>query len=289
MPVSVIIVLANFAGNSLTIIVIAKTKALHKFCNFLLINLASSDILVGLLEMIGMSYCNLNSSQENYENCLLFVLQKIGIYIFPLLQVSLLTITAIAFDRYLAVSKPFHVMQSGRVKYLKVIIPFLWVMGFVLASPILIAFSGNSYARDKAPDGNNLQVMGIVFIISSYLLPIAVLIGTYIRIIWILKHRELQVGTSSQGTTLRTQKRASRLLGTVILAHNVCFFPYAFVTFVASQPFACKIMGGGSLTAYFVTYYIQLLSTANNSFIYFFHSKVFRDACKAMFIKRKRF
>jgi len=180
-------------------------------------------------------------------------------------------------------------MQGGRVKYLKVIIPCIWVMGFILASPVLIAFSGFGNSNEFKSSDNKLQIMGIVFMISSYVLPTTVLLVTYVRIVWILRHRELRVGTTSQGTAFRAQKRASRLLGAVIVAHNVCFFPYSFVTFVATQPFACKIMVYGGLKAYYITYYVQLLSTVNNPFIYFFHSKVFRDACKAVFIRRKRF
>lgn len=239
--------------------------------------------------MISKSYCQWLTSHgaSTWVKCISGNSKELNMCVFTLFQVSLLTIITIAFDRYLAVSKPFQVMNNGRVKYLKVIIPIIWLVGIILTIPMYVAFLDYSTENPFDDNPKAMAIMGAVFFPSSYLIPAIILIGTYIRIVWILKHRQLRVGSSSnQNTTLRTQQRASKLLGAVIVAHNVCFFPYSVITFAASQSLSSKAIINP--TSYFVVYYIQLVSPALNPAIYFFHSQVFRNACKAIFIGKKK-
>ena len=132
-----------------------------------------------------------------------------------------------------------------------------------------------------------LSIMGAVHFTFNYLVPSCVLIYTYIRIVWILKQRKLQIKSShGQQITLLAQRRASRLLGAVIVAHNVCFLPYATLTFIASQPFICNVIT--EEYSYYAFKYLLLLSPSLNPVIYFAHSKMFRDACKGILMPRKK-
>lgn len=279
-PVTVAIVLPNIAGNILCCVVIAKTKSLHNFCNFLLVNLAISDMLAGLVELLVCTCEQLNFSLGGDEST---VLKNVKLFVHPMIQVSILTVTVISVERFLAITQPFKVMRKGRVKNLKIIIPFVWILGFVLNVPVFVIFFGKSEEEIEGIEGSNeLMVDGIFYLVSAYIAPLFLMIFTFFRMLFVLKRRNQSFKSqqSLRNTRSRANQRVWRLLGAVILSHNICFLPYAIVQFMVTQPFGFNIWEKTYTNAYYATSFLQLLSPCLNPLIYFAHSRVFRDACK---------
>lgn len=119
--------------NLLILVAISKTPSLHSPSNTLLFGLALSDLGVGLivhplflLHMIGKLarnrdvFCHAGIAAEIAANALCII--------------SLLTVTAVSLDRYLALQLHLRYKQLITIKRVTLVIGFIWVAGTIIGS-----------------------------------------------------------------------------------------------------------------------------------------------------------
>lgn len=119
--------------NLLILLAISKTPSLHSPSNTLLFGLALSDLGVGLivhplflLHMIGKLarnkdvFCHAGIAAEIAANALCII--------------SLLTVTAVSLDRYLALQLHLRYKQLITIKRVTLVIGFIWVAGTIIGS-----------------------------------------------------------------------------------------------------------------------------------------------------------
>ena len=119
--------------NLLILLAISKTPSLHSPSNTLLFGLALSDLGVGLivhplflLHMIGKLarnrdvFCHAGITAEIAANALCII--------------SLLTVTAVSLDRYLALELHLRYKQLITIKRVTLVIGFIWVAGTIIGS-----------------------------------------------------------------------------------------------------------------------------------------------------------
>ncbi|XP_032235543.1 adenosine receptor A2a-like [Nematostella vectensis] len=268
------LVLPNLIGNTLVCLTIAKTNSLHNFCNFLLINLAISDMCLGFLELLKVVLLR-------YLNIYLGAL-KVASY--PFIEVSIFTVTAISCERYTAIVKPFKLHGSSASKKLRIVIPLLWFLGFVLNIPAFVMFSKAESAYFDILQRNQSAsfIDGIIHFLACYFLPSLIMWYTLLRIFLTLQNRKTKVLPQSQRFALKVQQKVVKLLGLVILAHNICFLPFSVVSLLSS------IIGTVGNLKLYIVYYIQFASPVLNPLIYWAHSNKFRDAFVVIVTSQKR-
>lgn len=127
-----IIFLVGVLGNSLTCAVILRYRVMQTPTNYYLLSLALSDLLVLLLGMP----LELYEMWQNYP----FLLGEGGCYFRTFLFetvcfASILNVTALSVERYVAVVHPLKVKHMTTRSHVKKVIFMLWVLSMLCAIP----------------------------------------------------------------------------------------------------------------------------------------------------------
>ena len=210
------LMLISILGNALVLAAIIRTPSIRSTSMIMLYNLAVSDLVVGLI--VQPIYVAKELTKEALLNELA---AKIG---YIACGASLLTITAITVDRFLALH--YHMryatlVTKSRVKYTLVII---WLISFLVSGFYFWSIPVHSF------------VSGIVIIIC-----LIICTFSYIRIYLIVRRHQLQIHAQQQAVqssnaennlNMARLKRSAMNTFTFYLALIVCYFPtYVILTF----------------------------------------------------------
>ena len=129
--------LAGLIGNVLVIRIVHKTRDMHTTTNYLLANLALSDVITILLAWPSMLI--VSSGFEKFS-CKLYVVSILPI------QVSSFTLTVLAVERYHALLKPFRTGLRLKEDNIKQAIAVIWISSVAICLPgfFLIEWSENN-------------------------------------------------------------------------------------------------------------------------------------------------
>ncbi|KAF3694335.1 Trace amine-associated receptor 1 [Channa argus] len=219
--------------NLLVIVSVSHFRQLHTPTNLLLLSLAVSDFLCGLVVtplqaheltpcwLLGDIICSLY-----YFACSLFTNASIG----DMLLISI--------DRYVAICDPLHYSTRVTVTKVKIWICMCWTC--------CLLYSGLGYKDDLAQPGRFKSCYGECFIYSSntemtidivlsFIAPITVMIILYMRVFVTavsqaraMRSHVAAVTLQHSGTvmTKKSELKAARTLGVVLLVYFICFCPY---------------------------------------------------------------
>lgn len=139
-----IVVFIGLIGNCLVIIVVYRTRSMHSTTNFLLVNLAVSDVIILL-------WCPRTYSFVFYPN---HPTGKLGDYICKIftgnaiisvaIASSVLTLTILATERYHALMKPMQSELRLTLERVKYVIAIVWIVAILTSLP---DFSQNKYSE----------------------------------------------------------------------------------------------------------------------------------------------
>ena len=211
------LMLISILGNALVLAAIIRTPSICSTSMIMLCSLVVSDLLVGLF--VQSFYIAEQLTKDHYVR---YITEKIG---FSLCAVSLMTITAIAVDRFLALH--YHMryatlVTKSRVKFTLVVIWLISVLvsGFDVLSPRI----------QKS--------------LTSVLIIICLLISTfsYLRIYLIVRRHQLQIHAQQQAVqssnaennfNMVRLKRSSMNTFVFSIALVICYFPLYLVLTLA--------------------------------------------------------
>ncbi|KAK2846262.1 hypothetical protein Q7C36_011116 [Tachysurus vachellii] len=231
---SAAVILLTVCGNLLVIISVLHFKQLHTPTNMLVLSLAVSDFLVGVLVMPAMFIWTI-------ESCWIFgrgFCTVFWIICGFLLILSIYNITLISVDRYLALSNPFFYMSKVSVRITCVVIILNWfVVGVYLL--LLMYFNGNFTISVMCPGECFYflnEVWNVIDLIYSFIFPLSVIIILYTRVFVIAKKHATAIRELNNHTRPKTQKitsysmkserKAAKVLGILVSVFLVCLLPY---------------------------------------------------------------
>ncbi|XP_019617370.1 PREDICTED: neuropeptide FF receptor 2-like [Branchiostoma belcheri] len=174
------VILLNVIGNPLVCLVVAMNKNMRNVTNLFIANVAVSDFLVGAICMPLTLVNNLKAG---------WVFGRVMCTVLPMIMgmtvtASVLTLVAIAVDRYLAVMRPTDDKISNKVTC--VVIAGIWTA----ATAIMIPAGVMSEYKDE--DGHptchenwyfvdSKQAYSISLFVFCYLIPLSAISGLYLR------------------------------------------------------------------------------------------------------------
>lgn len=144
-----VIILGSLLGNSLVIIVVYKRKRMRTSTNFMIVSMAASDLFFAIFAIppsirtvyAGQDLLVRGITAELICKLVTFI-QQVSI------DVSVLSLTAIAFDRFFAIMLPFRTVITCRTT--KILIVLTWLIGILFAAPILYT---NRIVATEGSDG----------------------------------------------------------------------------------------------------------------------------------------
>ncbi|MEQ2225339.1 hypothetical protein ILYODFUR_016405 [Ilyodon furcidens] len=282
LPLYCLVVVVAGVGNSFLLACILADKKLHNATNFFIGNLAAGDLLM-CLSCVPMTVSYAFDSHG-------WAFGQPLCHLVPLLQcatvfASVLSLTAIAVDRYIVVAHPVRkrisVWGCGAVTLC------VWLLSLALAAPpslytryLDLRPSGIDLVvcEEFWPDSGNLRLLYSCFIlITSYMIPLLSVSVSYCGITVSLKRYSVPgEPSSSQQRWSQRRKKTFSLLVASVLAFALCWLPLQVLNLLLDLDPEFLIIGKRYINVLQVCCHLVAMSSAcYNPFIYAsLHSKV---------------
>nr|XP_055063781.1 trace amine-associated receptor 13c-like [Misgurnus anguillicaudatus] len=246
--------------NLLVIISISHFKKLHTPTNMLILSLAVSDLLVGL---IGMPL----EAIKLIETCWYFgdTICRLFIIIMGLLIcTSLSNLVLIAVDRYVAVCHPLLYPQKITMTRTIIIICVCWFCSSAYNISVIITTSQRKYTCYGECTIIITFALKITDMFLSFMFPCTVIITLYLRIFYVAHHQVKVINSLmrsgkhlTEGSVRRkSESKAALTLGIIVMVYLFCWIPYFILTLT---PNTSKT----SVIAYFILWMVYINSGLN--------------------------
>ncbi|OQV17343.1 putative Neuropeptide Y receptor [Hypsibius exemplaris] len=227
------------AGNLAVILVFLFGRRWNSDLSIFLVNLAFSDIVLSVFCMpFTMSQVVKHHWQFSDALCPIVLFLQLSSVI-----ASVYTLVAIGVDRYLFVTRPLKARLTKRKG--KMVIGCIWMFALALSSVQLavvrcIEFPHNGViykdCQESWPNDNYRKAYTVTVALLTYIIPLTVLMFTYIRVGRILWQRTPPGETVLAVTTLnsagraeerrmKSKQRVVKMLVVIVLVFAICWFP----------------------------------------------------------------
>jgi len=287
-----LIFLVSLAGNTVIAIIVYKTRTMRKPINFLIVNMAMSDLLFPIF-MIPRDIQWFYTNSWLIGGSLGEALCKLSYFLPPVsLAVSVQSLVLIAVDRFGAVVYPLRSpLISSRL--CSFFILATWIVALAFSSPPLFTLKVVEYSEGFFC--LNLQweeAFGEFFSVENYFVSyyvififIPLLLITILYIIIYIKLKSHKIpGEQSANAGQQRQQREGNVLKmaiTIVLGFAVCWLPFAIfwlLIFFVADTWSC-----GLYHINFVAHFMTRINCAMNPCICFIFSRNYRIRLKALF------
>ena len=262
---SVLVMIGSFLGNSLVICVVLQSVRMRTVTNFLIVNMACADILYTFIAMpplFVMIFDGYSWAMSN-RGLGIFFCKVVNFGQYMLVPVSVLTLAAIAFDRFFAILMPLKRIINKRV--FNWIIAVIWATSVAVATPMLFALrviendDGSltcneiwepAFDSETARTNYALVLFSVVFCLPICI--ITVLYTVICRHLWYMKAPGETEREESKNLLKRrnSRRKVVKMLITVVVVFIISWLPLQIATFMfffqhaqisESLYFACEI------------------------------------------------
>ncbi|KAM4560715.1 trace amine-associated receptor 13c-like [Fundulus diaphanus] len=273
-----LISLITVALNLLVIISVSLFRQLHTPTNFLLLSLAVSDLLVGFLSMPG----------EIYRNTSCWFLGDIICFLYNYLCVvttsaSVGDMVLISIDRYMAICDPLHYQTRITERRVKVCVCLCWLCS-VVYSIVFIKDDLIKTGWNNSCYGECVTVVDVITatfdLVITFIAPVTIIIVLYVRVFVVAMSQARAMRSQvtaikmqlSVTTANKSELKAARTLGVLVLVFLLCFCPYYCLSFAGEDSFSSSTM--------FTLYYLFYFNSSLNPMIYALFYPWFRKTVK---------
>ena len=290
------IFLVSLAGNIVIAMIVYKTKPMRKPINFLIVNMAMSDLMYPIF-LIPMSIQGVYIDSWMIDGPLGQALCKLVFFLTHASGlVSILSLVLIAVDRCGAVVFPLRSPPISS-KLCPFFILTTWIIAMVVGSPYLFAMKLVKYPRGLECEMHWNEVFGETLLFKNYFvafsfvfifIPLVLIAILYITILLKLKSQKIP-GEQSANTVKAEQRRQRernvlKMAIAIVLGFAICWLPFIIVYLLVV--FASDIMMSCSFQ-YLYSFAFLMLSAncALNPCLCFIFSSNFREGLKALLRK----
>ncbi|XP_035217876.1 tachykinin-like peptides receptor 99D [Stegodyphus dumicola] len=261
-------------GNACVLWVVASRRRMRTVTNYFISNLALADIVIGLFAV-----------PFQFQAALLqkWLLPAFLCAFCPFVQVlsvnvSVFTLTAIAFDRYRAVLHPLKRRGTSKLSA-KLTILGIWLVGAIAAAPYVAAFRVTSVFNPETGDYTrpfctNTRISPTVWGIYNYLLatlqyalPLCLISFAYGRMALRLRGNGGFIKAPRDEVILKNKKKVIKMLAIVVALFAVCWLP--FQTYNVLQEVLPQINEYKYINViWFSAHWLAMSNSCYNPFIY---------------------
>ena len=291
--VTPLILLAGITGNFIVCSLIISNKKLRTSFNYLLLNLAVSDLccsVMGTLFFAGQIGNHYLSDGVFTRPKVEGVICKVTTIIIDLTTKNcVLTFAAISVDRFYAIVHPWRHRRGKIKRNIRILLAAIWIVAFIASLPMMLlmaktpnTFQGTSVALCLAflINDHGFKVVAFVDLIAAYIIPMGIILRTSLAIIrhlWC--HCSQRQSKETSQMSLKSRKRITRIVFSVIIAFNVFWLPWA----ILQGSLLIGTIQEISDNTFVVMFILVLASASVNPILYSLQSRLFRNGVKRMF------
>ncbi|XP_068186039.1 trace amine-associated receptor 13c-like [Antennarius striatus] len=218
--------------NMLVIISITHFKQLHTPTNLLLLSLAVSDCIVGLMLLFQI---DLIDGCWFSGDIICVVHYAMGSVIS---SASIGTMVLISIDRYLAICDPLHYSTKVTVKRINICVCLCWMFS-VLVHCLMLKDYLEQPGRYNTCVGQCVitldPVSGLADSILSFIIPVTIIVVLYMRVFVVAVSQaramrshitSVTIKCSKKGTAKKSELKAAITLGVVVVVFLICVCPF---------------------------------------------------------------
>ena len=273
-----ILVLVNLVGNCIICAVVLCNRFMRTPVNFLLLNLAVADLYIGICALPDRVFGSLYVHPEGMLGNLLCKIATGDHVMYTGVTVSAFSLSAIAYERYLAVVHPFVARKIVTRRKVFLFVTFDWLSSVVIVSFFWFVtyYDSNSQHCSIDPGFNTKNsIYTMLYGSLAFGMPFIVMLVLYGRVIRELIKKHDQVISREHMVIYRFKKRITFMLITITVIFAATWG--AAATMVVS-------VGGyypGSPTAITCTLLVCFNSSVN-CFVYSLFSSQFRKGFRKL-------
>ncbi|KAM9840809.1 LOW QUALITY PROTEIN: trace amine-associated receptor 1-like [Aulostomus maculatus] len=251
-------------GNLLILISIIYSQQLHTPTNYLILSLAVTDLLVGVVAFpFGMKF-TVSSCLYKYD----VFCTVCEIFDVALIKASILNLCCISIDRYFVVCQPLRYRTTITRNVVVIMILVIWSASAVVAIGFILVGINRGQCEEKCDVKFLLaNISGPVF---SFYLPMIILVCIYVKIFLVAQKQacSIQDTTRKSGAMVsKSERKATKTLAIVMGVFLICWTPLFVFFFRLLHPVKVPMPLFQSLVL------MAMLNSMLNPFIYaFFYS-----------------
>ncbi|CAC5409637.1 unnamed protein product [Mytilus coruscus] len=296
-----ILLLFAVSSNFLVIFVVWRNKKMRNVTNILICNLSASDIILAGI-ILPQNLHDLSHEEDFHEGPLLC---KVA-FAFPVLCITSAsyTLATMAFERRNCIVDSLKTQITN--KHCKVIIPCVWVIAFLAATPTIIEFQ---VVDQQRTEGNQTEIHqacnsdmvprafvignGIMLLFVTYIVPLVIILYNYSRIIHFVVQQTGSTGDQNttaapvNSTILKKKMKIIKMLIIVAVLFAVSWLPY-FITLLIAKSTGSDGSESASSVTFMVKISLAAFSTAYNVVLYVTFNPMFRQAFISIFMCNRK-
>ncbi|XP_026232571.1 trace amine-associated receptor 13c-like [Anabas testudineus] len=214
--------------NLLVIIAVSHFKQLHTPTSLLLLSLAVSDFFIGLLMLFQVMLIDGCWYLGDIMCALYYVLASI------ITSASIGNMVLISVDRYVAICEPLHYSTKVTQTRAQLFVCVLWLCSAVIN---ILGVNPGQTGRYSSCSGECVFVVdyavGRVDLLLTFICPVTVIVVLYMRVFVVavsqaraMRSHVVAVTRSVSVTARKSEIKAARTLGVVVVAFLICLCPY---------------------------------------------------------------
>ena len=263
-------------GNGTVCLLILGNKKMRTFTNVLLLNLAVADLCYGLAKIIEITTLKIYAVARNTP-----VFCQGTIYItFVFCAVSIVTLTAMAVERYLAVYRPLQYRRRTRNPKMAVYaMATTWLVAAVVMVPTIYTHdrpdtASKDFVCGTNPRKDTFSYIYFSIIIGVFLfLPNFILVLSYTLVIYKLWVTAPKTAKPSSLCRLKSRRKLTKLLVIITIIFVVCWTSILIEN--------CLYLAGHYIEIFEVLCCIMIqVNSLTDPVLYSFHGKKFRRSFK---------
>ena len=275
-----ILLTVDIVGNTLVILVILKYRAMKTAMNYLLLNLAVADIIVGIFIAPELIFIHLFKHPTGTTGDVLCKTVTGMNVSWVTSLVSGFTLVSVAVERFYTVVPSTSIRHKITKRKIKKIVPVLWVLAPVLTTPSFATKSFNAEFKlcrvDFAAKWQYV-IYWFMWLVSAGIVPVSMMAVLYARVIhslWLKNN-----GDATHIAVINARKRITKKSITVSVIYALCVVPtHIFYFFSIFYP---DVFIYGDV--FFKTSYcLLMLNSLVNPFVYTFQCRNFRKYLKRL-------
>ncbi|XP_038061557.1 adenosine receptor A1-like [Patiria miniata] len=273
------IAVAAALGNALVCWAVYYNRRLRNVTNYFIVSLAIADLLVGLLAIPFALLTNAGEPRNSFHLCLFM-----NSFVVTLTQSSILSLLAIALDRYFAVVSPLRYKRVATARRALIVIFFTWLLAFVIGMIPVFGWNLGKPERENYAcvftEVIDMRYMVYFNFLGSVLPPLLIMLFVYVRIFRVVRKQLAAISRTMVASNDEMNRqlaalavkegRAAKLLAIVIILFAVSWLPLHIINTVI----LCT--GGVNYTILLIAIILSHSNSAMNPIVYTLSNREFR-------------